>query len=566
MRICITLSMLARSMVWGIGEISDQSVSGWTLSLIEVAEAIDAWVEGVVLELTLRLTWARFCASLVSIYLGAIAVAILVATVIWFIGFVVRIVRSIHSAARKVGRGVSQAPSILTFVWWPVYAPVRWALASIYTSRVSVKYAVESYSADENRAVSQKEMANVLCPSSPAKWPPYLVSVVNDHMCHVGFATAVRVDGVAYIVTAAHVVSAARVGDGQVRLVNGSGTCYVLNGDNTRVVRGSKAFDQMHLKVPANLFSMLQLRAIKAAFPDSSMPITVFSPGTVVQSSTSIFSTPRGGKLVYAASTIPGSSGSPLIQNGHIVGVHVRGTKTAGGSVLNSGFGVLGFVDTVSDEETSSKAAQYAWLVEREDDFAAEEGYEEVDDFLDLPGHKRSSRLLFSGPHRLVVSLRDAKPVPKAAWTSISGTYWADDLDEDWEQGNAKPPVKTHLEALTGQPQLQPEKSAKPSCGDAGRKKRRRRQRKASSPTVESPASARAPSPEASESSQTRLESSRPSPSGQRPIEAPKLSAAALSTKPTTDFKAKSQMHLQDSRKRLIATLRQQLSRLEGQE
>lgn len=429
----------------------------------------------------------------------------------------------------------------------------------------------------EDKAVVRKEMANPNCPSKPAAWPKFLVSLLNSEGAHVGFGSYLNTAYGMHLVTAVHVMNASRVGDGIIRVSNGHGKMYELTDANSRIVRGSRDFDQVHIEGPAALGALLGLRASKPGLFDQSKPVTVFSPtATGIESATSMAVSPYAGKLSYAASTIPGSSGSPLIQGERVVGVHVEG-RLQKGVVRNSGYGILGYLTPSVIRETSSKAAHLAWLHEHVEDFEAEEGWRMIDDFLDYKPEMRRMGMFYAGKGRLVTTSA-SKPVVKEPFKPVSGIYWADLVDEEeMEQGNGMPGRKTSSQASPSQAPSSQEKSEPASSTTGGSKPRRSRNRRAASRKQDaSPPSGQTQKPAPSASSSTQQHLSQPSGSGQPQTDRPAPKGAASSTRPIRESKPSSLPPVSESgssRKSQLGTpaqsaayLRQQAARLHALE
>jgi hypothetical protein len=436
--------------------------------------------------------------------------------------------------AGKARKATTSAPMYLVELVVGLY---RWpwvAVMRLFMVKPCEHKYVPLLPVDEDKAVFRKEMANPNCPSKPAVWPRHLVSLLNAEGRHVGFGSYVHTAYGFHLMTAVHVMNAARSSDGKIRVSNGSGKMFELTDSNSRVVRGSRAFDQVHIEGPSALGSLLSLKAVKPTLFDLSKPVTVYSPSVEgVESSTSMATSPRGGKIAYVATTIPGSSGSPIMQGDHIVGIHVEGRKVHG-VVRNSGYGILGYLARTRILETTSKAAQLAWQAEHEEDFAADEGFEEIDDFLDYKPSMRRHGVFFSGKGS-VITTGLSKPLSGNPWKPASGVYWADmSDDDDMEQGNGRPGSKTSAQAQPKEASSNLESCEQRfSTPDGKRKKSRKTKPKASKAEAASPPSVPIPRSKAPASLKKRPESSQSSGSGQPQTAALPPSGEVSSTKPT---------------------------------
>lgn len=229
------------------------------------------------------------------------------------------------------------------------------------------------------------------------------------------------------------------------------------------------------------------------------------------------------------------------MQGNKVVGVHVRGIQTSQGAVINSGFALLTHLGT--RQETSSKAAQLAWQYEQDADHSAEDGWEEIDDFLDYSAAKRGGRVLFTGKKAVAVS------TAKLPWKPI-GISWADMTEDEFgssmEQGNGPPAQKTSAQATKeASTSSQRQQSEQPCSGQASVQMtiRPQRSQQASSNSVRSVSFAPTPRLNSSASSSLQPSSSQSLESGELPTAALVQSEAVSSGKQThvTTPKASSQ-------------------------
>jgi hypothetical protein len=330
--------------------------------------------------------------------------------------------------------------SILWLLLQPVVGPWlalgRW----LYTREASPTSLVSEPANKEGPSESRLEMANPACPAGEAKPPSGLLRVIQSGS-HIGYAFVVKTKTAGtVIVTAAHVFAAAIQVDGTLTLSNGEREVAGKVGKEVVPVRFSPTLDQVWLAVPTGWPSLLGAQSLQEAVFDPRKPITVFSPRAdgATLSSTSMAGAPSPFRITYAASTVSGSSGSCLLQGGKVVGIHTTG-RIANGAVRNAGCGLLGPVQL---RETSNRAAGKAWQqvpMEEFEDFGAEEGFETIEDYLDLPAHKRGSRVVWVA-HGNSYAAKEINASEKRL-REKGAALWADEIDgaESAFQGAPQP-------------------------------------------------------------------------------------------------------------------------------
>lgn len=191
----------------------------------------------------------------------------------------------------------------------------------------------------------REEMANPLRPFEPlAVLPSCVVSVLDSTGILVGMGALVHnpmhsQGGERFVLlTAEHVVIAATQADGMMKLTrDGKFTKEFVPEMDWKV----KGLDQIAVKIPDNVLSVLQVSPGKCARVNLNAPVHVITPPAQLNGpfrvSKSMARCAMAFKLRYTASTDRGSSGSPLLQGGNVVGVHLAGEELPGGSIVNHG-------------------------------------------------------------------------------------------------------------------------------------------------------------------------------------------------------------------------------------
>jgi len=333
--------------------------------------------------------------------------------------------------AKRVVSGVGYIQGLPRFVvelvLTPIVGPLILFNRVFYTENVELKIPSPPVVANKEDPSEQLEMANPIFPSKAIKLPSCVVSVISPDGMHLGFGTFVNTTGTGKVlVTAMHVFRASLQHSTELRLRNSAGVANTpYKYGEYWVVRASNALDQVYLSLPNSFSSVLAVKCAEQGMYDPSKPITVLSPptteGGAFESSVSKATVQSPLRLKYPATTIPGSSGSPLFQGKAVVGIHVSGAREDG-KIVNRGTALLG----VPAGETSSKAAERPWTFDDGDDFTVEEGFEEIDDYLDVAERKRGSRILYkAGGKRVMVAAFATVNKPKFQ----PAEYWADDED-----------------------------------------------------------------------------------------------------------------------------------------
>jgi hypothetical protein len=187
------------------------------------------------------------------------------------------------------------------------------------------------------------------------------VQILGFGEAHVGFATLIhdpKGTGInnPFLYTAVHVLTAARK--------ETDGITVSLNGKAVEVplkrigLRYSKELDFCCIPVPLSLGAALGVRSMKVAKYKRNVPLAVYQTKEGEMLVSRSMSTPvRAFVVKYVASTISGSSGSPLIQNGKVVGIHLAGALKDG-AVENEGVLWVPLVDPRVKESAGSYSSQ----------------------------------------------------------------------------------------------------------------------------------------------------------------------------------------------------------------
>lgn len=251
--------------------------------------------------------------------------------------FVCRIPDSTITGTYEVGRGVALF-LFNTFGWG-----VSSALQLHYTS---VREALKGEKAtnprsSENKAGAVPEMAIAVNPLRPVdKLPAALVHVVltPDNPQLLGHATFVRYAGKICLLTALHVVEAVVKG-GDELVISKDGFHYPLQISKLKPhlisVKGDLVLFDMESSGYRSVNSILRC-GVAAAAEYQQGAITVYSlVGDEPQTCTGVGKRVDAFHLHYRLSTIPGTSGSAIWQNGKVVGFHSGALPDDG---MNYGF------------------------------------------------------------------------------------------------------------------------------------------------------------------------------------------------------------------------------------
>lgn len=191
---------------------------------------------------------------------------------------------------------------------------------------------------------------NYFSPVTAGAEPRSLVALYTKQDVQVGFGSRVSWDGKEYLLTAYHVWEGLR--DGFKLSKNGN----MVPGDGAELYIGCrhKTLDFALVEMPPACWSKLgvgksQLRSFSGSnayvkvFGGKSSTSLVSSSGNAARLATPI-------SIAHSASTAPGWSGSPLYQDGVVVGIHTGYIQYG---VSNEAVDVAGFLKTVSPKETA---------------------------------------------------------------------------------------------------------------------------------------------------------------------------------------------------------------------
>jgi len=381
------------------------------------------------------------------------------------------------------------AECVVKTALWPfrcVIDTLRWM---VFAKRVKVIVSVVESSAEVKTGVSL-EMANVAAPLGTLNSRPGgLLNVVTAEGVHLGFATYVDAGYDVVILTAKHVLDAATAADGKIRLVGKGGRAHPPFVPFVR--RELPKLDQVHIIAPDHLGATTGAKIMQSADYNNTVAVRLYAMDVSGEVATS-FSRAEVVKpleICYAASTLPGSSGSPILQNGKVVGVHHSG-GAPNGVVKNLG-SVLVRWDPRAFIKESPNLNQHAGYYVLGPDFPVDEGWETVEDFLNEPAGNRGSKLYLHGRSAAAIRFSTQASedyVPKAmAFQSRTGANWAD--LETAEQGNGRAEPKTGSlppahpatsSDLTGSATIRPKETS-------AQKKRRRKLAKSQASTGQEP-------------------------------------------------------------------------------
>jgi hypothetical protein len=214
--------------------------------------------------------------------------------------------------------------------------------------------------------------------------------------------------GVSGLVTARHVLT--RLQKAQRPSVGN--TTFKFPLDNSAVLVDSKQLDIAVIHLPEFLISEFGVSAIKLGVPVVGKTITIpfCDAGQELYTRGSVTAM-RGAFLKHNASTIPSSSGAPIIQDGKLVGVHHTGRS----GVYNVGSSVQFLSKAITKESASNEAA-------------FRDGEVDVPDFeIDVRVKGSTHKLVTAGPFYDYAKFEKSK---KAAGELL----WADmDDDDEWD-------------------------------------------------------------------------------------------------------------------------------------
>jgi len=377
--------------------------------------------------------------------------------------------------------------SAYTAIGWLVVLPLRvffgpiplaiWLIRRArHTTPVELVISTSEYKAGD-RNVQVPEMANPTRPLRDSELPPCVASMVDDSGVHLGFCSLVALEKgkPPLVVTALHVLKEA--------MTQGLGKVHILaNGKKhapftPNIEFRSEVLDVVGIRAPPAMGSVLGLKIGAPAIAKAHSLVKVFSPppttGAAARSCTAAASYPKAFRIQYSASTVSGSSGSPLMDiNDKIVGVHTYGSlcnnKVVNGGAVN--FWKLCRPGVVA--ETSSKAQDRAEYLD--EDFIAGDyaGSSFDEDVVDMEYGDVEARYLVKGS-------RYAPAPSKTPFVPRSGEFWADDFEEekaDFPREESKAP--TSLPSPGPAIQTVSPKTSPPTEPSTGSGKRRKRNRK----------------------------------------------------------------------------------------
>ncbi|APG75884.1 hypothetical protein 1 [Hubei sobemo-like virus 1] len=366
-------------------------------------------------------------AAMAFVYASLVASSVLIASTL---ALLIGLFRMTRMVCKCVVLGIGYVHGfprfVLELLLIPIAGPMILLSRAFYTEKIELKVVSPPVVVDKEDVVDELEMANPIFPSRNIKLPSSMVSVITPDGSHLGFATYVKTVAIGRVlVTALHVWRASLQHTSDLKVRNEAGVAVTYKYGEYTVARASSELDQVYFNLPASFSSTMAVKAAEQGMYDPSIPITVLSPptkpgGSFASSSSKAFVVSPL-KLKYPATTIAGSSGSALFQGKFVVGIHVSGSRD-GLKVTNRGTALLGIVSP----ETSSKAAEKPWQFDDGSDFGAEEGFEVIDDYLDVPAKQRGSRILYkAGGKRVMIHSVASDLAPH--YHPVE--YWADDDD-----------------------------------------------------------------------------------------------------------------------------------------
>jgi len=247
---------------------------------------------------------------------------------------------------------------MVSLLWGIVSAPltaVKAPFSKLYVQKCTVSYYPEKVPVGRwtapasleinSEGFSCKEMANPHLPLTEGDLPKCVMHILGANNDHIGFASWVHDPNVAHlpgakygvIYTALHAVEVAASTDGKIRLY-ANGVSFTLDPKPVRIIR---AFDQCMLSAPKDLGSYMGLSKGKLKRITASRQVTLYAAPAAgdgrYRKCTSVATLAKTAfRVNYPASTLPGSSGTPIMQGNFVTGVHTTGTSTRG-QVINCG-------------------------------------------------------------------------------------------------------------------------------------------------------------------------------------------------------------------------------------
>lgn len=191
---------------------------------------------------------------------------------------------------------------------------------------------------------------NYFSPVAVGAEPKSLVALYTKRDVQVGFGSRVAWDGKEYLLTAYHVWEGLR--DGFKLSKNGN----MVSGDGAELHTGCrhKTLDFALVEVPPACWSKLGVgKSQLRSFTGSNAYVKVFggkSSTALVSSSGNAARLATPVSIAHSASTAPGWSGSPLYQDGVVVGIHTGYIQYG---VSNEAVDVAGFLKTINSKETA---------------------------------------------------------------------------------------------------------------------------------------------------------------------------------------------------------------------
>lgn len=243
--------------------------------------------------------------------------------------------------------------SVIAALVWVISQPVIEMAVAHAVKEGVIEYNFEEEETGYDR---NKEMAIAGCPMFDSVAPKCLFSVTNPGGSHYGFGACIIHDGRVLFQTALHVLREVHQAHGQVFLAR-NGKLFSLG--NITVFGFSEQLDYVLFeseKYRAQVIcSALGLSAARLAKVKVGSAIEVYSPPSegaevnAVRKSCSVVSQPRAFELAYKASTMKGSSGSPVLQGNCVVGVHIQANP---GKLCNEGVALFPIVSRFKQKES----------------------------------------------------------------------------------------------------------------------------------------------------------------------------------------------------------------------
>nr|WPR15586.1 polyprotein P2a [Coyote tobacco stunting virus] len=256
---------------------------------------------------------------------------------------------------------------------------------------------------------------NYFSPVDAGAEPRSLVTLYTKQDVQVGFGSRVAWDGKEFLLTAYHVWEGLR--DGFKLSKNGN----MVPGDGAVLYTGCrhKTLDFALVEMPPACWSKLGVgKSHLRSFSGSNAYVKVFggkSSTALVSSSGNAARLATPISIAHSASTAPGWSGSPLYQDGVVVGIHTGYIQYG---VSNEAVDVAGFLKTVNAKETA-----YVDVGMRE--IEVDEMLTRPDQFFEFELEGKRSLKGFMTGHEIAIA-REA-----LNYKGKHGVAWADLADED---------------------------------------------------------------------------------------------------------------------------------------